>query len=154
MDNSFSGENSTKKPDPFWLRPSADLQCAAKSKQSGQRCKRYASPGKRVCHFHGGRSTGPRKPAIKHGETTLEAIKMKIAGKVKSTADKELFTLKYGFSQWAEDRLAIMDYPEFRRVRPALAAFVRGELSAIRLTAVIEGKLYHHKRQEVGKKEE
>lgn len=35
-------------------------QCKAKSKQSGERCKRYASKGKEVCRCHGGRSSGPR----------------------------------------------------------------------------------------------
>ncbi len=35
-------------------------RCAAKSKQSGKRCRKSAVRGKRVCHMHGGLSTGPR----------------------------------------------------------------------------------------------
>ena len=35
-------------------------RCTARSKRSGRRCTRPAVPGKRVCHWHGGRSTGPR----------------------------------------------------------------------------------------------
>ena len=45
-------------------------QCTAMSKQSGERCKRHAVPGKKVCCIHGGKSTGPAKGsknALKHG---------------------------------------------------------------------------------------
>ena len=58
------------------------LQCKAKSKRSGKRCKRYASKGKEVCRCHGGRSTGPktkegkersRLSVLKHGRFTKEA---------------------------------------------------------------------------------
>jgi len=31
-----------------------DRRCTAKSKQSGERCKRYATPGATVCFIHGG----------------------------------------------------------------------------------------------------
>ena len=33
-------------------------RCTAKSKQSGERCKRPAAPGKRVCYMHGARGGG------------------------------------------------------------------------------------------------
>ena len=43
-------------------------QCSATSKQSGEQCRRMATPGRTVCHFHGGRSlVGPANPAWKHG---------------------------------------------------------------------------------------
>ena len=45
-------------------------RCAAKSKQSGERCKNTAVPGKRVCRFHGGLSPGSKRgntKAVKHG---------------------------------------------------------------------------------------
>lgn len=32
------------------------MQCKAKSKQSGERCKRHAVPGKEVCVIHGGKT--------------------------------------------------------------------------------------------------
>lgn len=145
MNNTISDENITKKADPFWLRPSADRQCAAKSKQTDQRCKLYASPGKRVCRFHGGRSTGPKTPAVKHGETTLEMLKAKAVQRVKAAADTERQVLQHGFSEWLDDWIAAMDYKEFRRCRPALTAFVRGQLSAGKLVKIIEGKaVYHH----------
>ena len=35
------------------------LRCQALSKRSKQQCKKAASKGKRVCMFHGGKSTGP-----------------------------------------------------------------------------------------------
>jgi hypothetical protein len=53
--------------------------CKALSKQSGQRCKNFASNGKTVCHIHGGRSSGAKTPEgkqrsaksnLKHGRYT------------------------------------------------------------------------------------
>ena len=35
------------------------FRCQALSKRSKQQCKKAASKGKRVCMFHGGKSTGP-----------------------------------------------------------------------------------------------
>lgn len=43
-------------------------QCAAKSKRSGERCKRHASKGMAVCAVHGGKSlAGKNHPSFKHG---------------------------------------------------------------------------------------
>ena len=43
-------------------------QCAAKSKRSGEQCKRYVSPGSRVCNIHGGLSLrGVAHPGYIHG---------------------------------------------------------------------------------------
>jgi hypothetical protein len=56
--------------------------CEARSKQSGQQCKNFATKGKRVCRIHGGKSTGPRttkgrlcqkKTPLKHGTRSREA---------------------------------------------------------------------------------
>ena len=40
-------------------------RCAAKSKRSGEQCKKPAIRGKKVCDFHGGRSSGPKTQAGK-----------------------------------------------------------------------------------------
>ena len=45
-------------------------QCTARSKRTGERCKRFCSEGKKVCRIHGGASNGaPKgsKNAMKHG---------------------------------------------------------------------------------------
>ena len=43
-------------------------QCAATSKQTGVQCKQPAIRGRRVCHYHGGKSlSGPASPAWKDG---------------------------------------------------------------------------------------
>jgi 23S rRNA maturation-related 3'-5' exoribonuclease YhaM len=34
--------------------------CQALSKQSKERCKNFSVKGKRVCHIHGGKSTGAK----------------------------------------------------------------------------------------------
>ncbi len=58
-------------------------RCTAKSKRSGEQCKKPALRGKAVCDFHGGRSTGPKTEAgkarqraavLKTGNYTKEAI--------------------------------------------------------------------------------
>ena len=58
-------------------------RCAAKSKRSGEQCKKPAMRGKAVCDFHGGRSTGPKTEAgkarqraavLKSGYYTKEAM--------------------------------------------------------------------------------
>ena len=38
-------------------------RCQALSRRSQQQCKKPALKGKRVCGFHGGKSTGPRTAA-------------------------------------------------------------------------------------------
>lgn len=40
-------------------------QCTAKSKQTGERCKRPATAGKKVCYYHGGaKGSGAQKKNI------------------------------------------------------------------------------------------
>jgi len=44
------------------------MRCAAKSKQSGEQCKRHATPGRNVCVIHGGKSlAGPLSATYIHG---------------------------------------------------------------------------------------
>lgn len=44
------------------------MQCAAKSKRSGEQCKKDAIPGRSVCHIHGGKSLGGlASPTFKEG---------------------------------------------------------------------------------------
>lgn len=44
------------------------MRCEAKSKQSGQQCKKDAIPGRAVCHIHGGKSLlGIASPSYKTG---------------------------------------------------------------------------------------
>ena len=59
-------------PGSDYCRRHADAiedQCTAKSKQSGERCKNKALPGKNVCKFHGGNGGCPKgaQNASKHG---------------------------------------------------------------------------------------
>ncbi len=44
------------------------MRCSAKSKRSGERCKRAATPGSAVCRMHGSRSLkGAASPAFRDG---------------------------------------------------------------------------------------
>lgn len=56
--------------------------CGARSKRSGLQCRNFATKGKRVCHIHGGLSTGARSiegkarqrnASWKHGIRSKEA---------------------------------------------------------------------------------
>lgn len=59
------------------------VRCSAKSRRSGEQCKKPAMRGKAVCDFHGGRSTGPktaegkarqRASVLKTGNYTKQAM--------------------------------------------------------------------------------
>jgi len=50
--------------------------CGAKAKHNGKPCRQFAMKNGR-CYYHGGRSTGPKKPATKHGQYTKEAIELR-----------------------------------------------------------------------------
>jgi hypothetical protein len=67
------------------MNPMEDFmgQCVAKSKRSQVRCKKGATPGKNVCHMHGGKSPGPktekgrensRKAVLKEGKYTAKVL--------------------------------------------------------------------------------
>lgn len=45
------------------------LRCKAKSKRTGERCRRLATPGFEVCYYHGAGGGAPKgnKNAVKHG---------------------------------------------------------------------------------------
>ena len=50
-------------------------RCTANSKQSGARCKRFRTPGRRVCKFHGGYSLrGYGHPMLTHGRRSKDAF--------------------------------------------------------------------------------
>lgn len=48
------------------------MRCKAKSKQSGQQCKKHAVPGYEVCEIHGGKTPrGMNSPHWKHGNNSI-----------------------------------------------------------------------------------
>ncbi len=52
-------------------QPHGDIpRCGARTRQGGA-CGHFAMKNGR-CRYHGGKSTGPRKPIIKHGFYTKE----------------------------------------------------------------------------------
>ena len=79
-------------------------RCAAKSKRSGEQCKKPAMRGKAVCDFHGGRSTGPRTEAgkarqraavLKTGNYTKESMEDKARSmRVLSGLEDAMYVLK------------------------------------------------------------
>lgn len=61
------------------------MRCKAKSKQSGQQCKKNAVQGYEVCEIHGGKTPrGMDSPHWKHGNTSIyrDYLPDKIKGKV------------------------------------------------------------------------
>lgn len=74
----------------------ADIpRCAAKSKQTGQRCRQRPTPGMKVCRFHGGKSLkGIANPAFKRGDYSRYAP-VRLADKIQvHLADPDVMNLR------------------------------------------------------------
>ena len=73
----------------YWPEPDPDRRCVAKSKQSGQRCRRYREPGMTVCRIHGGGSPQvKRKAALRLLELVDPAISVMARIMVDQTASE------------------------------------------------------------------
>lgn len=71
------------------------IQCTAKSKQSGERCKRPVSPGRQVCYYHGGATPrGFALPQTKTGKRSKDLPTRLLANYEQSLDDPELLELK------------------------------------------------------------
>lgn len=71
-------------------------QCTAKSKQTGQRCKNAASPGRTTCRFHGGHTPrGIASPQFRHGKYAQDLPVRLLATYQASLADELLLSLKH-----------------------------------------------------------
>ncbi len=123
-------------------------QCTARSKRTGERCKRFCSEGKKVCRIHGGASNGaPKgsKNALKHGayekitrdtmfEEELSYIKDVSTDPV-SILEEQLRILKVKELRIGKPGLnkSILDqgWFEFRRQRAYKLAWLGGTLLAI-----------------------
>jgi hypothetical protein len=76
-----------------WCGPPHERQflCGAKAKSTGKSCKQFAMKNGR-CYLHGGKSTGAKKPRIKHGMYTQAAIKERKAYREFMKTSNELLT--------------------------------------------------------------
>jgi hypothetical protein len=136
----------SRKNGPFWLWP-ATRRCKAKAKHSQQQCKNWTVPGKQVCRYHGGLSTGPktkqgieniRQASLTTGEHTCEKRKTEMLNRVGAALLK----------QWAKPWIFVyiqrhfdaMNYTAFERARPKLAAFCRGRITIQELAVFLDGK--------------
>ena len=70
------------------------LRCQALSKRSKQQCKKAASNGKRVCMFHGGKSTGPATYSGKQRCAMAKTIHGKETRSIRSKRAQKLAELK------------------------------------------------------------
>jgi len=61
-----------------WNGPPHEPQylCGARAKHNGEACRQFAMKNGR-CYYHGGASTGAKKPAVKHGQYTKESIDLR-----------------------------------------------------------------------------
>jgi hypothetical protein len=71
------------------------MQCKAQSKLSGERCKRWVTPGRDVCRFHGGKvPRGPALPQFRHGRYS-RFLPSRLAATYQTAAkDPELLSLR------------------------------------------------------------
>jgi hypothetical protein len=72
-----------------------DRQCSATSKQSGLRCRRRASPGRRTCSMHGGRTpVGANAPAFVTGKYSRFLPQRLLADYERILRDPDMTSLK------------------------------------------------------------
>lgn len=91
-------------------------QCSAKSKQTGERCKRYVSVGRNVCYYHGGATPrGFALPQTKTGKRSKDLPTRLLATYEQSLDDPELLELR--------DDLALLE----TRLRDLLGRVDTGE---------------------------
>ncbi len=71
------------------------MQCKAKSKRSGERCKRHATPGMTVCNIHGGKTpVGIASPNFRTGRYS-KYLPVKLAGRFEDMQhDSDLLNLQ------------------------------------------------------------
>lgn len=131
-------------------------QCSATSKRSGERCKRAVTPGRNVCHYHGGASPiGVGSASFQSGRYS-KALPAKLAERYEAALrDPELLSLRdeialndariaelvgrlnTGESGERWDALAV----QFGAVRALAQA---GELEALGVALEALGETIHH----------
>jgi tetratricopeptide (TPR) repeat protein len=104
-------------------------RCCAKSKTSGDRCKRSVVPGRKVCRYHGGLGGAP----VKHGRYSQSVGRFREAYQ-EARSDPSLLDLRETLAlldvavQRAAQRAAEGDIPDFRQ--QALDLFDRIRVAA------------------------
>ena len=73
------------------------FRCQALSKRSKQQCKKAASKGKRVCMFHGGKSTGPVTRNGKQRCAVAKTIHGRETRSIRNKRSQKLAELKFFF---------------------------------------------------------
>lgn len=77
-------------------------KCTAKSKQTGERCKRWPSKGRTVCASHGGKTlVGIDSPSFRHGRYSKHLPDQLAARYVEALNDTDLICL--------DDEIALID---------------------------------------------
>lgn len=85
-------------------------QCKAKSKQSGERCKRPATPGRDVCYIHGGKTpVGLGLPQTKHGRYSKYLPQGLAAKYGEAVTDPELLNLSHEIALLDARAMEILD---------------------------------------------
>lgn len=95
-------------------------QCTAKSKRSGERCKRHASIGMNVCAIHGGKTpSGLANPNLKHGRYSKDLPTRLAARYEHAASDPDLLRLDseiHLLGTLISERLATLDTGESGRI--------------------------------------
>ena len=69
-------------------------RCQAKSKRSGDQCRKAAMRGKMVCRTHGGASTGPKTPEGRHRCAEAKTVHGRETRAIRSKRDAKLRELR------------------------------------------------------------
>ena len=69
-------------------------RCRAKSKRSGEQCRKAAMRGKKVCRTHGGASTGPKTPEGRQRCAEAKTVHGRETRAIRSKRDAKLRELR------------------------------------------------------------
>ena len=69
-------------------------RCQAKSKRSGEQCRKAAMRGKKVCRTHGGASTGPKTPEGRRRCAEAKTVHGRETRAIRSKRDAKLRELR------------------------------------------------------------
>ncbi len=87
-------------------------RCTAKSKRSGEQCRRPALKGKAVCDFHGGRSTGPKTA---EGQARQRASVLKTGNYTKAAMEDKAHSVRV--LAGLEDAMYVLNMTTMPRTR-------------------------------------
>ena len=104
-------------------------QCQARSSRTKLQCRAPAIKGKRVCKWHGGRSTGPKTEAGRQLCAAAKTIHGRETREVRT--ERSLAAARLAVLEWAGRSLGFIHGPVTRGAKPKMSLEVEIELQQL-----------------------